>query len=77
MLWPHQGKVFTISQPAFFGEIALMLWLLIKGAKPQVPDPPRRSRRRCIYNHETGWALECHRESTVRSSHAGVHGAGF
>jgi len=38
VLWPqYQGKVFTISQPAFFGEIALMLWLVIKGAKPQ-PD---------------------------------------
>jgi hypothetical protein len=24
----------TYSQPAFFGEIALMLWLVIKGAKP-------------------------------------------
>src|SRR6267143_1334727 len=36
VLWPQsQGKVFTISQPAFFGEIALMLWLVIKGAKPQ------------------------------------------
>ena len=36
VLWPqYQGKVFTISQPAFFGEVALMLWLVIKGAKPQ------------------------------------------
>jgi Domain of unknown function (DUF4386) len=35
VLWPqYQGRVFTISQPAFFGEIALMLWLVIKGAKP-------------------------------------------
>jgi uncharacterized protein DUF4386 len=31
----YQDKVFTIGQPAFFGEIALMLWLVIKGAKPQ------------------------------------------
>jgi hypothetical protein len=39
VLWPqYQGKVFTISQPAFFGEIALMLWLVIKGAKPQAVD---------------------------------------
>jgi len=29
-----QDKVGTYSQPAFFGEIALMLWLVIKGAKP-------------------------------------------
>jgi hypothetical protein len=36
VLWPqYQGKVFTISQPAFFGEVAFMLWLVIKGVKPQ------------------------------------------
>jgi hypothetical protein len=36
VLWPqYQSKVVTISQPAFFGEAALMLWLVIKGAKPQ------------------------------------------
>ncbi len=29
-----QDKVDTYSQPAYFGEIALMLWLVIKGAKP-------------------------------------------
>jgi Domain of unknown function (DUF4386) len=35
-LWPqYQGMVFTISQPATFCEVALTLWLLIKGAKPQ------------------------------------------
>ncbi|MGA8508066.1 MAG: DUF4386 domain-containing protein [Candidatus Sulfotelmatobacter sp.] len=35
VLWPqYQARVFTISQPAFFGEMALMLWLVIKGAKP-------------------------------------------
>jgi hypothetical protein len=35
LLVPHyQDKVFTYAQPAFFAEIALMLWLLIKGAKP-------------------------------------------
>jgi hypothetical protein len=35
VLWPqYQDKVFTISQPAVFGEIVLMLWLVIKGAKP-------------------------------------------
>jgi Domain of unknown function (DUF4386) len=27
-------KVFTYGQPAFFGEVALMLWLVIRGAKP-------------------------------------------
>jgi hypothetical protein len=29
----YQDRVFTFSQPAFFGELAFMLWLLIKGAK--------------------------------------------
>jgi hypothetical protein len=33
-----QGRVFTYAQPAFFGEIAFMLWLVIKGAKPQAPE---------------------------------------
>jgi hypothetical protein len=30
----YQGAVFTYAQPAFFGELAFMLWLVIKGAKP-------------------------------------------
>jgi Domain of unknown function (DUF4386) len=30
----YQGMVFTYAQPAFFGELAIMLWLLIKGARP-------------------------------------------
>ena len=30
----YQGKVFQVSQPAMFGELALMLWLVIKGARP-------------------------------------------
>ena len=34
----YQDRVFVIAQPAFFGEIALMLWLVIKGAKPPVLD---------------------------------------
>jgi hypothetical protein len=34
LLPQYQGKVFTYSQPALFGEVALMLWLVIKGAKP-------------------------------------------
>jgi len=41
VLWPqYQDKVFTYSQPAFFGEIALTLWLVIKGAKPQTLNAP-------------------------------------
>jgi hypothetical protein len=34
LLPQYQDKVYRISQPAFFGEIALMLWLVIKGARP-------------------------------------------
>jgi hypothetical protein len=34
LLPQYQDKVFIYSQPALFGEIALMLWLLIKGATP-------------------------------------------
>jgi hypothetical protein len=34
----YQNEVFAYSQPAFFGEIAIMLWLLIKGAKPRTLD---------------------------------------
>jgi hypothetical protein len=38
LLPQYQDKVNTYSQPAFFGEIAFMLWLVIKGAKPPAPD---------------------------------------
>jgi hypothetical protein len=38
MLPQFQDKVDTYSQPAFFGEIALMLWLVIKGARPPALD---------------------------------------
>jgi len=38
LLPPYQNKMFIISQPALFGEIALMLWLVIKGAKPLAPE---------------------------------------
>jgi Domain of unknown function (DUF4386) len=34
LLPQYQSNVNTYSQPAFFGEIAFMLWLAIKGAKP-------------------------------------------
>ena len=36
LLPQYQHKVFTTSQPALFGELALMLWLVIKGARPPV-----------------------------------------
>ncbi len=38
LLPQYQGRVYTYSQPAFFGEIALMLWLVIKGATPPALD---------------------------------------
>jgi hypothetical protein len=31
----YQGKAFAVLQPVFFGEIALMLWLVVKGVKPR------------------------------------------
>jgi hypothetical protein len=44
VLWPqYQDKVFNYSQPALFGEIALMLWLLIRGARPPAGDAVRAS----------------------------------
>jgi hypothetical protein len=38
LLPQYQDEVFTFSQPAFFGEVALMLWLLIKGARSPALD---------------------------------------
>jgi hypothetical protein len=38
LLPQYRGKVFTYGQPAFFGEVAFMLWLVIKGARPQPLD---------------------------------------
>jgi hypothetical protein len=38
----YQDKVFAISQPAFFGEVAFMLWLVIKGATPPADSTDRR-----------------------------------
>jgi Domain of unknown function (DUF4386) len=34
----YSDKVYAYSQPAFFGEVAFMLWLLIRGAKPPALD---------------------------------------
>jgi len=33
-----QDKVFTFTQPAIFGELAFMLWLVMKGARPPALD---------------------------------------
>ena len=34
----YYGTAFKLAQPVLFGELAIMLWLLIKGAK--VPSAP-------------------------------------
>lgn len=34
LLPQYQNKVFAYAQPVFLGELAFMLWLLIKGARP-------------------------------------------
>jgi len=34
----YRGSVYTYSQPAVLGEVAFMLWLLIKGARPPAQD---------------------------------------
>jgi len=36
----YQGKVFTWSQPLFLGEVAIMLWLVIRGATPPAEPAP-------------------------------------
>ena len=38
LLPQYYNKVFTYCQPASFGEVALMLWLVIRGAKPPALD---------------------------------------
>jgi hypothetical protein len=35
LLPAYQNTVFLVSQPAMFGEMALMLWLVVKGAAPK------------------------------------------
>ena len=38
LLPQYQHRVYTLSQPASFGEIVFMFWLLIKGARPPAVD---------------------------------------
>ena len=38
LLPQYSDKVSTYTQPALFGEVAFMLWLIIKGAKPPALD---------------------------------------
>lgn len=35
----YENKVFLFGQPAFLGEMVLMLWLVIRGAQPPVLEP--------------------------------------
>jgi len=43
LLPQYQSKVYGYSQPAILGEIAFMLWLLIKGATPKTTSGPALS----------------------------------
>jgi hypothetical protein len=38
LLPQYENKVFIGSQPALLGELVLMLWLVIRGAKPEPGD---------------------------------------
>ncbi len=38
LLPQYKHRVYTLSQPASFGEIVFMFWLLIKGARPPAVD---------------------------------------
>jgi uncharacterized protein DUF4386 len=40
LLPQYHDRVFVYAQPAFFGELVLMLWLLIKGARPAAGASP-------------------------------------
>jgi hypothetical protein len=48
----YQSEVYTYTQPAVFGEIAFMLWLLIKGAKPPALAPAAQRLHSCIARKE-------------------------
>jgi hypothetical protein len=39
LLPQYEDKVFTYTQPAVLGEVAFMLWLVIRGARPPVLEP--------------------------------------
>ena len=41
LLPQYQARVFNYGQPAFFAEVAIMLWLVIKGATPPSADERR------------------------------------
>src|ERR1700691_4940584 len=39
LLPQYQGRVFSLSTPALLGEVAIMLWLVIRGATAPAPYP--------------------------------------
>lgn len=39
LLPQYQSAVFNYGQPAFFAELAVMLWLVVKGARPPATSP--------------------------------------
>ena len=42
ILWPqHSGSLFKFATPLLFGEAALVLWLIVVGAKVRRPQPAR------------------------------------
>ena len=45
LLPAYQDKVFLFSQPALFGELAIMLWLLVKGASGSARPPAEAQRQ--------------------------------
>jgi Domain of unknown function (DUF4386) len=49
----YQDKVFTYSTPALAGELAIMLWLVIKGAKPPAPEPAAETEREFLSRSRT------------------------
>jgi hypothetical protein len=40
LLPQYQDRLFAISTPALLGEVATMLWLVIKGARPPAVGAP-------------------------------------
>jgi len=61
LLPQYADKVFIFSQPALFGEMAFMLWLVIKGTKPPALDAAASSsallRLHCGRTEKSGVAL--------------------
>ena len=58
ILWPqYQDRVFRLSSPARLGEMALMLWLVIRGAVPPA-DPAASSSSSAAGGYQLGHTPE-------------------